>query len=172
MRTPRKADGHGQRHALFWDVLTLDKLMTGSLVHLVYWFGLGVIALGGFGAIGASVGVALREGAVMGWLAAIPVFVAGLLVVGALGILWRSFCEFYVVVIQIGEDLRVLRRSVDAQATTPVVLVAPAAETAPAIETAAPEETAPAVAADSPAPAAEPEAPTPAPRRTRRAPTV
>jgi hypothetical protein len=146
MNSTRKADGHGQRHALFWDVLTLDKLMTGSLVHLVYWFGLGVIALGGFGAIGASVGVALREGAVMGWLAAIPVFVAGLLVVGALGILWRSFCEFYVVVIQIGEDLRALRRSTEATAA-----VAPAAEMVPAAE------------ADLPAAA---------PRRTRRAPTV
>lgn len=157
MKSPRKADGHGQRHALFWDVLTLDKLMTGSLVHLVYWFGLGVIALGGFGAIGASVGVALREGAVMGWLAAIPVFVAGLLVVGALGILWRSFCEFYVVVIQIGEDLRVLRRSVETQATT---LQTPAVG-APA-----------AITADTSAPSDEAEDAAPAPRRTRRAPTV
>jgi hypothetical protein len=143
MNSPQKADGQGRTSSLFWDVLTLDKLMTGSLAHLVYWFGLGVIALGGFGAIGASVGVALREGAVMGWLAAIPVFVAGLLVVGALAILWRSFCEFYVVVIQIGEDLRVLRRSV---------------------ETEAPVEEAPAGEED--------DKPALAPRRARRAPTV
>lgn len=116
MRSPRKAPGQGQGRSLLWDVLTLERLMTGSLVHLVYWFGLGVIALGGFGAIGASVGVALREGAVMGWLAAIPVAVAGVLIVCALAILWRSFCEFYVVVIQIGEDLQVLRREVEAEA--------------------------------------------------------
>jgi hypothetical protein len=148
MKSPRKADGQGQRYALFWEVLTLDKLMTGSLVHLVYWFGLGVIALAGFGAIGASVGVALREGAVMGWLLALPVFVAGLLVVGALGILWRSFCEFYVVVIQIGEDLRALRVSTEAPA---------AAAAAPVSETAAADDA---------------EIPSPVPRRTRRAPTV
>jgi hypothetical protein len=115
MRSPRKAAGQGESRSLFWDALTLERLMTGSLVHLVYWFGLGIIALGGFGAIGASVGVALREGAVMGWIAAIPVAVAGLLVVLALAILWRSFCEFYVVVIQIGEDLHALRRVTEAE---------------------------------------------------------
>lgn len=109
MTSPRKAAGHRESPSLFWSALTLERLMTGSLVHLVYWFGLGIIALGGFGAIGASIGVALREGAVMGWIAAIPVAVAGVLVVLALAILWRSFCEFYVVVMQIGEDLRALR---------------------------------------------------------------
>lgn len=115
MRSPRKPAGQGDSRSLFWDALTLEHLVTGSLVHLVYWFGLGVIALAGFGAIGASIGVALREGAVMGWLLAIPTAVAGLLVVLALGILWRSFCEFYVVVVQIGEDLRALRRVTEAE---------------------------------------------------------
>ncbi len=115
MKSPRKAAGAGHTRSTLWDLLTLERLMTGSLVHLVYWFGLGIIALGGFGAVGASVGVALREGAVMGWLAAIPVAVAGLLVVAALAILWRSFCELYVVIIQIGEDLTVLRQSAEIQ---------------------------------------------------------
>ena len=114
MKPPRKRPAQGG--SMLWSLLTLERLMTGSVAHLVYWMGLGVIALVGFGAIGGSVGVALREGDVMGWLLAIPVFVAGVLVVGALALLWRSFCEFYVVVIRIGEDLSALRQSAEAQA--------------------------------------------------------
>jgi hypothetical protein len=34
-------------------------------------------------------------------------------VIGALAILWRSFCELYVVLIRIGEDLNVLRRAAE-----------------------------------------------------------
>jgi len=56
---------------------------------------------------------------VMGWLLALPVLVAGMLVVAALAVLWRSFCEFYVVVIRIGEDLNALRQSND-RAAPPV----------------------------------------------------
>ena len=113
MKPPRKRPAHGG--SMLWNLLTLEQLMTGSVAHLVYWMGLGVIALVGFGAIGGSVGVALREGDVMGWLLAVPVFVAGVLVVAALALLWRSFCEFFVVVMRIGEDLSALRRASEAQ---------------------------------------------------------
>jgi hypothetical protein len=118
MKSPRSASRPDRPNSVLWKLLTLEQLMTGSLVHLVYWFGLGVVALGGFGAIGASVGVALREGPLMGLLAAIPVAVAGLLVIAALAIVWRSFCEFYVVIIQIGEDLRAMRRTAEAGAVS------------------------------------------------------
>ena len=121
MKSPRSATKPDRPNSVLWNLLTLDHLMTGSLVHLVYWFGLGVIALGGFGAIGGAVGVALREGPLMGLLAAIPVAVAGLLVISAMAIVWRSFCEFYVIIIQIGEDLRVLRRSAEADTAPPLV---------------------------------------------------
>src|SRR5665213_1266063 len=103
-------------HSLLVDVLTLERLMTGPLVHLVYWCGLGVIVLGGFGVVGASVGMAMREGDFIGWLLAAPVLVAGLLVVCGLGVIWRSFCEFYVVIVRLGEDVHALRRSSEAQA--------------------------------------------------------
>jgi hypothetical protein len=131
MKSPRSATGHDRPNSLLWRLLTLEQLMTGSLVHLVYWFGLGVIALGGFGAIGGAVGMALREGPLMGIVAAIPVAVAGLLVISALAIIWRSFCEFYVVVIQIGEDLRVLRRSAEAEMAAPKALPAAAVAVEP-----------------------------------------
>ncbi len=113
MKTPRSAASSDRPNSVLWNLLTLDRLMTGSLIHLVYWFGLGVIALGGFGAIGGAVGIALREGPLMGLLAAVPVAVAGILVISALAIIWRSFCEFYVIIIGIGEDLRELRRSAE-----------------------------------------------------------
>ena len=137
MKSPRSASRPDRPNSLLWRLLTLEQLMTGSLVHLVYWFGLGVIALGGFGAIGASVGVALREGPLMGLLAAIPVAVAGLLVIAALAIVWRSFCEFYVVIIHIGEDLRVLRRSAEAGLSIDPAIVADA--TPPASEAVSPK---------------------------------
>ena len=130
MKTPRSAARSDRPNSVLWNLLTLERLMTGSLIHLVYWFGLGVIALGGFGAIGGAVGIALREGPLMGLLAAIPVAVAGLLVISALAIIWRSFCEFYVVVIGIGEDLQVLRRSAEAGMVAPQA-VAAAASTEP-----------------------------------------
>jgi hypothetical protein len=122
MTSPRSASRPDRSTSLLWRLLTLEQLMTGSLVHLVYWFGLGVIALGGFGAIGASVGTALREGFPMGILLGLALATAGMLVIAAMAIVWRSFCEFYVVIIGIGEDLRALRLSNDAG--TPAALSA------------------------------------------------
>ena len=115
MKSPRIAARPIPR-TLLVDILTLERLLTGPLVHLVYWCGLGVIVLGGFGVVGASIGMALREGDFIGWLLAIPVLVAGLLVVCGLGVIWRSFCEFYVVIVRLGEDVHALRRSSEAQA--------------------------------------------------------
>ncbi len=127
MKPPRQPAR--QRRGLM-DLLTLERLMTSSIVHLVYWMGLGLIALIGFAVIGAAVGGALREGAIVGWLLALPVFVAGLLVIAALAVLWRSFCELYVVIIGIGEDLRVLRRSVEAEGLPSAAAPVPARTTA------------------------------------------
>ena len=41
--------------------------------------------------------------------------VAGLLVIAVLVLLWRSFCEFYVAIFKISEDLAVLRADVEAE---------------------------------------------------------
>lgn len=99
---------------LIWDLLTFERLMTGPVVHLIYWAGLGVIILGAFGAIGAAVGVALNDDNLIGKLLALPVTIAGLLVCVALALLWRSFCELYVAVFRIADDLRALRHASDA----------------------------------------------------------
>jgi hypothetical protein len=91
-------------------LLTFERLLTGEVIHLVYWAGLSVIVIGAFSVIGASIGVALREGSVASILLAIPVLVVGLLVVGGAGLIWRAFCEFYIAVFRISDDLAALRR--------------------------------------------------------------
>ena len=98
-----------------WSLLSLEHLMTRSVVHIVYWAGLGLIVLGGFGAIGAAVGIALREPGVMSLFAAIPTLIGGILVMCILAVVWRSFCEFYVVIFRISDDLRALRRGYEAE---------------------------------------------------------
>jgi len=97
-----------------WDLLTFDRLIAGSIIHLVYWAGLGVIALLGFFAIGAAAGLALHNDGEAGWLLALPALVGGILAVLALALIWRASCEFYVAVLRISDDLRALRANDDA----------------------------------------------------------
>jgi len=118
----RPPTGHKRRApdgASFWDILTFDRLLTGPVIHLIYWAGLGVIALFGFFVLGAAVGLALREETWLGLLLAVPIAVAGLLVVAALVLLWRGICEFYVAVFRISDDLRALRRADEAARPKP-----------------------------------------------------
>jgi len=113
MRRPlqRPQNANGQ---FLWDLLTFERLITGSVVHLVYWAGLGIIGVMAFGVLGASVGVAIREG---GWgiLLAVGVLGVGMLGVFIAVLLWRAFCEFYVTIFKISEDLHVLRQDVEAE---------------------------------------------------------
>src|SRR3954470_24022696 len=102
MRRPLQRP-HGAGGQFLWDLLTFERLMTGQVFHLVYWAGLGIIGIIAFGVLGASVGVAIREG---GWgiLLALVVLGVGLLSAFAVALLWRSFCEFYVTIFKISED--------------------------------------------------------------------
>ena len=104
MRRPLQRP-HGQGAGFLWDLLTFEKMLTGSVVHLVYWAGLGIIGIIAFGVLGASVGVAVRESNIF----------LGLLGVGVGVLLWRAFCEFYVTIFKISEDLHVLRADVEAE---------------------------------------------------------
>jgi len=108
----------GPGAAVVWDLLTFEHLMTSQVIHVIYWAGLALIALGAFGTIGAAVGVAIRDPFPFGLLLEIPVVVGGLLVMGALILLWRSFCEFYVAIFKISEDLAVLRADVERERLT------------------------------------------------------
>jgi len=94
--------------------LTFDRMVAGQMILLIYWAGLGVIALIGFTVIGAGVGLALREDGVASLLSGTGVGVAGLFIVVVLTLLWRAVCEFYIAVFRISDDLRALRRNDDA----------------------------------------------------------
>src|SRR5476649_2783765 len=104
----------GRRQGRVWQALTFDRMITGPVIHLIYWAGLGVIVIAAFSVVGASIGVALREGSWGAALLAMVVLVSGLLVVGAMGLIWRAFCEFYVTIFRIGDDLSALRRVAEA----------------------------------------------------------
>jgi hypothetical protein len=105
---------HGRsRPGRVWSILTFERLVTGPVIHLVYWAGLGVIIIAAFSVVGASVGVALREGSWAALLLAIPLLVGGLLAVAAAGLVWRAMCEFYVAIFRIGDDLAALRQAVE-----------------------------------------------------------
>ena len=114
MASTRSQNARGLGESVLWDILTFERLLTAPVIHLISWAGLGVLALMAFSAIGAAIGVALREASIFGKLLAIPVLVAGLLVCGAGVLLWRSFCEFYVAVFRISDDLRAMREEVEA----------------------------------------------------------
>lgn len=125
MASANKSKARGS-NGLFWDLLTFDRLVTGPVIHLIYWAGLGVVALFAFSVVGAAVGLALKEPGLQSLLLALPVLVAGLLVASAMVLLWRAFCEFYVAIFRISEDLRALRQASDADHAVAVATRPPA----------------------------------------------
>jgi len=113
---PARGVARGNRRGWLSNILTFETMITGPVIHLVYWAGLGVILLAAFGVIGASLGVGIRAISEKSWetlLVVIPGLVGGLLIVLAGGLLWRAFCEFYVVIFRIGDDLGALRRAAE-----------------------------------------------------------
>jgi hypothetical protein len=122
-RRPTHSGSAPASSGLLSDLLTFNRLYSGAVIRYVYWAGLAVITLMTFGVVGTAVGLAFKEDGVRSMLLAFPVLIAGLLVVGAAALLWRSFCEFYVVIFRISDDLRALRQASDADhAVKPVTL--------------------------------------------------
>lgn len=110
------------RQGWLWSFLTFERMITGPVIHIVYWAGLGVIVIAAFGVVGASGAIAARaivERSFETLLLVIPGFVGGLLLVVAGGLVWRAFCEFYVVIFRIGDDLSVLRRAAEEEQSRP-----------------------------------------------------
>lgn len=116
--TPRRSVAPPRPRLSLRDFLTFQRLLTGQVIHLVYWAGLCVIALIVFAVLGAAVGSAAGNG-FQGVLLALPLLVGGLIVAAALALLWRSFCEFYLAVFRISEDLRAIRASGEAGTRPP-----------------------------------------------------
>ena len=100
-----------------FDLLSFDRLLTGPLIHLIYWGGLALVLLSGFGFVGAAIGLSLRN---LNWealLLGIPAVVGALLVMGVVALLWRAACEFFLAVFSIAEDLHALRAAEAAKGT-------------------------------------------------------
>ncbi|UDF03966.1 DUF4282 domain-containing protein [Asticcacaulis sp. AND118] len=105
----KKAFGSTRPKDIVVDLMTFDRLLTKPVIHLIYWAGLALIALGLFAVLGGTVGIAMREEMPWGIFLAIPFLIGGLLFLVAAMLLWRSFCEFYVAIFRIADDLRALR---------------------------------------------------------------
>ena len=97
--------------SFIWDMLTFERLMTGPITHLIYWAGMAIIAIVGFGVAGGAIGLVIRDFSIEGVALAIPVLVVGLLATAAVLMIWRGVCEFYLAVFRIADDLRALRIS-------------------------------------------------------------
>jgi|HubBroStandDraft_1064217.scaffolds.fasta_scaffold115992_3 hypothetical protein len=115
MGPARGSAARRQQRGGFFSFLTFERMITGPVIHLVYWAGLSVILLAAFGVAGASIGVAVRERSLETVMLAFPTLVAGLLIVIAGALLWRAFCEFYVVIFRIGDDLAALREIAESE---------------------------------------------------------
>jgi hypothetical protein len=109
MPAPYQSSRKHTVRAFLWDLLTFDKLMTGPVVHLIYWAGLGLITLVGFSIIGAAVGLGIRDASLAGIAMGFATLIAGVLVLAALILIWRGLSEFYLAVFRIAEDLRAIR---------------------------------------------------------------
>jgi hypothetical protein len=109
LETPR-----GPGRIKSWELLTFDRLLTAPVIHIIYWCGLGLVILMGFGVIGAAVGLMWRGQGAAEKLIALPALVVGALMVIILGLLWRAACEFFVAIFRISDDLRALRQARDA----------------------------------------------------------
>ncbi|MEX0838107.1 MAG: DUF4282 domain-containing protein [Parvibaculum sp.] len=91
-------------HMRFQDFLTFDKMIAGSIVKFLYWLGIVIILLFGFGSVTGSINT-------MGFNAGLGLLQ---LIVGLVGvafglILWRVVCEIYLVFVSMNERLAQIR---------------------------------------------------------------
>lgn len=116
------------------NLMTFDRLLTRPVIHLIYWAGLALVALGLFAVLGGAVGIAMREEMPWGIFLAVPFLIGGLLFLTAALLLWRSFCEFYIAIFRIADDLKALRAAAEAPGAVAPGSVFTAPVTAPAAE--------------------------------------
>lgn len=109
-RIIRQVFGTTRPKEIWGDLLTFERLVTKPIVHIVYWVGLGLLIIAAFAVAGITVGTVIKEGLPWGVLLALPFFIVGMLSILVGVLLWRGFCEFYLAVMSIADDLRHLRQ--------------------------------------------------------------
>lgn len=106
----RQVFGTTRPRDIWMDLLTFDRLVSKPIVHIVYWCGLGLLIIAACATLGVAVGSGLKDGTVMGWVLSLPLLIIGWLSILITILLWRACCEFFMAVMSIAEDLRVLRQ--------------------------------------------------------------
>jgi len=90
-----------------------DSFITPTLIKIVFFLGIGAITLGYVGSVAVTV---ITEGPAS---AVVPFFVGGIgFVIGIL--MWRVYCEITIVVFQMFDELKPIRRAVSDHEQQPV----------------------------------------------------
>ena len=104
--TDTPTDGEPRPPHLSWSALFLRFLRFGLL------------------AFGGAVGIAWREENLLTKVAlALPFMIAGIISLAAGALIWRSFCEFYVAIFRISDDLRFIRGTIERGQPSPLTPV-------------------------------------------------
>lgn len=106
----RQAFGSTRPSDITRTLLTFDRLTARPIVHIVYWLGLGLLFIAAMGFLGVAVGSVIKDPSVWSMLLSFGILVISWLMVMIGVMLWRAFCEFYMAVLSIADDLRVLRQ--------------------------------------------------------------
>lgn len=106
----RQAFGSTRPSDITRSLLTFDRLTARPIIHIVYWLGLGLLFIAGMGFLGIAVGSMIKDHSPWGILLAFGVLIVSWLMVLIGIMLWRAFCEFYMAVLSIADDLRILRQ--------------------------------------------------------------
>lgn len=106
----RQAFGSTRPSDITRTLLTFDRLTARPIVHIVYWLGLGLLFIAAMGFLGVAVGSVIKDPSMWGMLLSFGVLIVSWLMVLIGVMLWRAFCEFYMAVLSIADDLRVLRQ--------------------------------------------------------------
>lgn len=92
-------------------LIAFETIAVKPVVHMIYWMGLGIFVIITFALVGGVVGSALREQFPMGLLLGLPLLLLGLLGIMIGIMIWRGFCEFFLAVLTIAEDLKYIRQA-------------------------------------------------------------
>jgi hypothetical protein len=153
----RQAFGSTRPSDITRTLLTFDRLTARPIVHIVYWLGLGLFFIAAMGFLGVAVGSMIKDHSVWGMLLSFGVLIVSWLMVMIGIMLWRAFCEFYMAVLSIADDLRILRQYQEK--------LEPASAARPQSPYMAPQTDAAAQAQSQPAPTVQPAASRPDPLR-------
>jgi hypothetical protein len=94
---------------LFNSILTFERLATRPIVHIIYWLGLGLLFIIACAVLGVAYNTLVREALPMSIFLAIVVLAIGWISVVIGVMVWRAFCEFFMAVFSIAEDLHAIR---------------------------------------------------------------